>query len=226
VPSDDRADAVDASPVSKQRTARSPRRRRPKGEHTETLFRDAARVVFARDGYLKSRIEDIAAEAGRSPGSFYNYFDSKEDLLAVLAEDFHTHNRAALAVLRKSGVPADEFLRGAIATWISNYRAHIAEMAGVFQASMVEDDFRQLWSSIRAEAIGMIAGGVTRAQSEGKCPGLDPLLAASALSSMLEHFCYVWFHQGGDRIGVEFDERRAVDTLAALWYHAVYWDPA
>ena len=208
------------------RAAREPLNRRPKGKRTEVLFRDAARVVFARDGYLKARIEDIAAEAGRSPGSFYNYFDSKEDLLAALAEDFHSHNRAAIAELGRSKLPADQFFKAAIASWISNYRLQAAAMSGVFQASMVEDGFRTLWASIRSEAIGMIAGGIVRAQSEGKCPDLDPLLAGSALSSMLEHFCYVWFHQGGDEIDIEFDETLAVETLASLWYHAIYWDPA
>lgn len=202
---------------------REPRRRRPKGERTEVLFRDAARVVFTRDGYLKARIEDIAAEAGRSPGSFYNYFDSKEDLLAGLAEEFHLSNRAALSEIRRSGAQPKEFLHQAIGLWVANYREQVAAMSGVFQASMVEDGFRQLWASIRAEAIGMIAGLIRRAQRDGHAPGVDPLIAGSALSSMLEHFCYVWYHQGGDDIAVEFDERRAVDTLTELWYHAIYW---
>jgi AcrR family transcriptional regulator len=204
---------------------RDPRRRRPKGEATEILFRDAARVVFARDGYLKARIEDIAAQAGRSPGSFYNYFDSKEELLAALAEDFHEGNRAALSDLRKSGAPPDQFLRAAIALWIANYRDQTAAMSGVFQASMVEEEFRQMWTSIRDEAVGMIASMIARAQAEGKCPGLDPALAGSALSSMLEHSCYVWFHQGADGTWTEAQVERAVDTMSTMWYHAIYWEP-
>ena len=46
-------------------------------------------MVFARDGYLNAKISDIAAEAGRSPASFYNYYDTKADLLIALAEEFH-----------------------------------------------------------------------------------------------------------------------------------------
>ena len=46
-------------------------------------------TVFARDGYLNARISDIAAEAGKSVASFYNYYDTKADLLIALAEDFH-----------------------------------------------------------------------------------------------------------------------------------------
>ena len=37
-----------------------------KGRQTDEAFRDAARLVFARDGYLNAKISDIAAAAGRS----------------------------------------------------------------------------------------------------------------------------------------------------------------
>src|SRR5699024_5724804 len=47
----------------------------------------AARVVFERDGYLDARLIDITTEAGVSAGSFYTYFDGKEEIFAaVLAE--------------------------------------------------------------------------------------------------------------------------------------------
>ena len=39
----------------------------PKGRATDEAFREAARVVFARDGYLNAKIGDIAAEAGGPP---------------------------------------------------------------------------------------------------------------------------------------------------------------
>lgn len=204
-----------------ERTA--PRRQRPKGQETELLFREAARTVFARDGYLNARIEDIAAAAGRSPASFYNYFDSKEQVLAALAEDFHQSNRAAITDIEATHASDREFLRAAIALWVAHYRERLAEMSGVFQASMVQDGFRSLWSAIRADAIRMIASRIRRAQQQGFCPGGDALLMGSALSSMLEHFCFVWCYHGGDDIDVAFDEERAIDMLTDVWYHAIYW---
>ncbi len=60
-----------------------------KGRQTDVAFREAARAVFAREGYLNAKISDIAAEAGRSVASFYNYYDTKADLLIALAEEFH-----------------------------------------------------------------------------------------------------------------------------------------
>ena len=39
---------------------------------------------------------------------------------------------------------------------------------------------------------------------------------------MLEHFCYIWIGQGGEK-GVPFDPGRALDALATIWIKAVYW---
>ena len=35
-----------------------------KGQATDEAFKDAARLVFARDGYLNAKISDIAEAAG------------------------------------------------------------------------------------------------------------------------------------------------------------------
>jgi AcrR family transcriptional regulator len=47
---------------------------------------DSALHVFVRDGFEASRIEDIAAEAGRSRGSFYLYFANKADAFLALRD--------------------------------------------------------------------------------------------------------------------------------------------
>jgi AcrR family transcriptional regulator len=201
----------------------SARPRRAKGERTEEQFRAAARRVFARDGYLVAKVEDIAAEAGKSPGSFYNYFESKNALLASIAKDFHVRTRTAIAELRNPSRSPEESLRSAIGLWVRNYRDRVGEMSGVFQASMVDPVFNEMWRAIRADAVAFIARDIRRAQKDGYAPGLNPVVAASALSSMLEHHCYVWLAQGGDDPSQPFDEEAAVDTLSALWYHAVYW---
>jgi AcrR family transcriptional regulator len=55
-----------------------------KSERTRTELLRAAEVVFARDGFEASRIEDIAAEAGRSRGAFYANFANKTEVFLAL----------------------------------------------------------------------------------------------------------------------------------------------
>jgi AcrR family transcriptional regulator len=48
---------------------------------------EAARRIFARDGFEMTRIEDIAAAAGKTRGAFYANFRDKEDVFFALFEE-------------------------------------------------------------------------------------------------------------------------------------------
>lgn len=47
---------------------------------------EAAELCFARTGFHRTTMHDICKEAGISPGALYVYFDSKEALIAGIAE--------------------------------------------------------------------------------------------------------------------------------------------
>jgi AcrR family transcriptional regulator len=55
-----------------------------KSERTRADLLSAAEIIFARDGFEASRIEDIAAEAGRSRGAFYANFANKTEVFLAL----------------------------------------------------------------------------------------------------------------------------------------------
>jgi TetR/AcrR family transcriptional regulator, cholesterol catabolism regulator len=64
------------------------------------LILDAARKLFAEKGYWETRLEDIAAFAGFSKASLYNYYLDKESIFLSLAinenEEFLEKIRAVL----------------------------------------------------------------------------------------------------------------------------------
>lgn len=57
-----------------------------KTETTRRKLLSAALRVFARDGFERSRLADIAKEAGHTRGAFYANFATKEDLFIALLE--------------------------------------------------------------------------------------------------------------------------------------------
>lgn len=141
------------SPAAADRPAKATR----KGRETDRAFRDAARAVFAREGYFNAKISDIAAEAGKSVASFYNYYETKADLLIALAEEFD-EEATALAVLPfRRGLSPEAALRESVAAFWTTYSRRRGELIGVFQASMLEEEFRDRWLTIRAGAIERIA---------------------------------------------------------------------
>jgi AcrR family transcriptional regulator len=197
-----------------------------KGRATRQAFIDAARRVFARNGYLRARITDIADEAGKSVAAFYNYFDNKAQLLAELALDFNTELQQLVVAPYRAGLSSPEALREALAAFWFHYKNRLPDIVAIFQASMVDEEFAARWQEIRASGVSMIAAGVRRAQSEGYCDTLNPDLAASALTAMLEYFSYVWLFQGGEVKSITLSDDLAIDTLWQLWSHAVYWNEA
>jgi len=63
-----------------------PTKHQQRTEATRRALLQAARRIFARDGFEASRIEDIVAATGRTRGAFYAHFRSKEDLFFALLE--------------------------------------------------------------------------------------------------------------------------------------------
>ena len=113
-----------------------------KDRQTDAAFRDAARLVFARDGYLNAKISDIAAAAGRSVAPFYNYYDTKADLLIALAEEFAAEATQLAVLPYRVGLAGEDALREAIAGFWRTYARRRGELMGIFQAAMIEGRFR------------------------------------------------------------------------------------
>ncbi len=85
--------------------AMAPRSR--KGAETRARLLEAAKRVFEEKGFLDARISDISERAGLSHGSFYHYFDSKEQIFREIAEAARANARrsppAAAARVTGSG---------------------------------------------------------------------------------------------------------------------------
>ncbi len=56
-------------------------------EQRRRQLTDCARMLFSRQGYYATSVEDVIREAGVSRGTFYNYFDSKRVLFAEVLEE-------------------------------------------------------------------------------------------------------------------------------------------
>jgi AcrR family transcriptional regulator len=65
-----------------------PRRRQARGERRIAQLLEAAGEVFVESGYSATTTNAIAARAGVSPGSLYQYFPNKDAIAAALAESY------------------------------------------------------------------------------------------------------------------------------------------
>ena len=73
----------------------TPPRRQARGERRIIDLLSAAEAVFAEHGFEKANTNIIAARAGVSPGSLYQFFPSKDAMAEALAEAFRAEVEAA-----------------------------------------------------------------------------------------------------------------------------------
>jgi AcrR family transcriptional regulator len=200
----------------------SPREQLPtlRGRQTQAAIDAAARTVIARKGFLAATISDIAAEAGRSTASFYNYYDSKESMVREWVQRFLADATDSARTAGKTDLTNRERAHQAAATYWYTYRNKLPEIISVSQLAMVSDDFAGYWNELCALPIALIAAMVKRAQNDGYSTNDDPELTALALVSMLNQFCY--YQLSGDGKADAVDDDACIDTLANVVYRTIY----
>jgi AcrR family transcriptional regulator len=61
----------------------------PKGRKTRVKILDTAWYVVAQHSLVGMRVGDVAIEAALSLGTFYRYFENKDDMFSHLIANFH-----------------------------------------------------------------------------------------------------------------------------------------
>jgi AcrR family transcriptional regulator len=89
------------------------RTQRQRTEATTGQLLDAARRLFAGDGYNATSLEDVVAAAGVTKGALYHHFASKRDLFrAVFENEQHSIARVCHDAYRRKRDPWDGFHAG------------------------------------------------------------------------------------------------------------------
>lgn len=79
-----------------------------------TAILDAAREVFGELGYEPCTVRDIIRRTGLAAGTFYNYFKSKDEVFAALADDGARRFAPILKALRNQNADFEGFVRAAL----------------------------------------------------------------------------------------------------------------
>jgi AcrR family transcriptional regulator len=187
---------------------------------TRARLLDAARQVFERDGFLTARISDIAATAGLSQGSFYHYFDSKEQVFREVAEA--QERRLTAAPDQGSDAPRDDSPRGVIGRanrrYLERYRDAADLMGVIEQVSRYDPQVSRARISTQQHFAERAERSIRRLQREGLADKkVDAAFAADALGAMVARFAEMWLVQGYR----QYDFDAAVEQLTRLWANAL-----
>ncbi|HTX48454.1 MAG TPA: TetR/AcrR family transcriptional regulator [Caulobacteraceae bacterium] len=89
------------------------KREQTKLANRQTIL-DAARAAFREIGFETATVRDIIRRTGLSVGAFYNYYRSKEEVIAALADDGARRFRPILHAEYLKATDFESYLRGAV----------------------------------------------------------------------------------------------------------------
>lgn len=163
-------------------------RRKDLAENRRACILNAARCVFARQGYSETLVDDIAGQAGIAKGTIYLYFKSKEEIfLAVLIEDARK-----LEELTRARIEAADGWQAKLKAYVDtrldyleshedSLRIYIAEIRGMMVRGMRMPS--DLFHVIR-ESEGHLAQVFAAAIAKHEVRPVNPELAALTLSDL------------------------------------------
>jgi len=151
---------------------------------------DAAMICFSRKGFRQTTMQNVATEAGITPGAIYTYFKSKEDIIELAAQERRQSRIARFETASLSG--------GAVATLEQILKSFYQELerknptsesrirpqiwADALSNDRIKDILKSSWSDI----ILRNAEVIQRGQEAGE---INPTLSNEAVA--LSILCFI-----------------------------------
>lgn len=190
-----------------------------KGHRSRDGLVDAARKVFAREGFQSARITDIAEAAGVAHGTFYTYFDSKTEIFLALLhrlEDELRYGPAGKEAIMHSDDLITQIYQ-ANHRYLESYLANKEMMVVWEQAATLQPEVAQLRDEATSRFVQRIEEAIVRMKASDQIDAaLVPHYAAHALTGMVSRFAYSWVLRGEP---FKLDE--ASNQLSRLWTNAL-----
>jgi AcrR family transcriptional regulator len=173
-----------------QRSAKTPRRKpsQARSQRSVDAIVEASAQVLERHGYHSATTNRIAARAGVSVGTLYQYFDNKDQIFDLLIEREAASYLAALETsLAGPEVPHRQALRQLLEAAYAHHRLVLG--VRLVMRNLPSTAYGQRSRLIRQEMHRLV---VRFLQMRGPLPGLDDLsLAADVFIAQCEGLTYL-----------------------------------
>lgn len=153
---------------------------------------DAAVKVFARNGFHRARVGDIAEEAGVAYGLVYHYFSSKEALLETIFRDTWTQMLARVREVEGSRADASEQVRQVTALLLRTWRRD-PDLVRVLVREVTRSPHVQQEIEEITEGMKALERIIERGQETGEFRSqIDPRLGAVVFYGALDEILTGW----------------------------------
>ncbi|WP_435220336.1 TetR/AcrR family transcriptional regulator [Streptomyces sp. Tue6028] len=188
-----------------------------RGRRTRDALVLAGREVLEQQGWSVFSPEAVAQAAGVSYGTFYTYFESRDDLLRHIVRSVAGEMFASSLVSPDTADDPYTKLVESNRLYLRAWDKASKVLRLVDQGAAADETMRQMVLEIREFYVSRATRGLRRLQDEGLAnPNLDTRLTALALGSMVEQVAHA-----RSSMEEQFDEDTVVDHLSRLWAAAI-----
>ena len=156
----------------------------------------AAIVAFARLGFGKTRMDDIAREAGLSKGTLYLYFKSKDEIITAVVNQFFSEEMDGIADLLAAPIPTSEKLSMLILQMMADTEGQLGQYLPVwlefYALAARESAFRDMMLQYMNQFIDLFTALIQRGIDDGEFRPVDARDTAVAMVAQLEGIILLW----------------------------------
>ena len=190
-----------------------------RGARTRAALVKAARGLFEKNGFLDTNVGDIARKARVAHGTFYTYFNSKEEIFTEVVEsllaDFQRIAAEEPTVSDHGSI--SERIERANRGYIKGYAANARMMAVLEQVATFNPRLAEVRRATRRFWVDRSTEAIARWQERGLVDArIDARYAASSLGSMVDRSTYIWIV-----LGEPYELDKAVEQLTRLYCNAL-----
>jgi AcrR family transcriptional regulator len=184
----------------------------------------AAERVFSDKGFFSTRITDITTAAGVSAGSFYTYFESKEEILGAVMDTYRVGDHPPTSSApTTSADDVERWLRASLDTAVERFADNARIWRAVQQAALGTEQIRARVRDQQDEIVALVALGVAPLIDGGLAQPRTPAdFVARALVAMTEESLFQWYLVQSEPLAHDV----AVDRLVWAWLRLLRLAPA
>jgi AcrR family transcriptional regulator len=194
--------------------------RSSKAIRTRERLVEAAKEIFEERGFLEARISDIAKRAGQAHGSFYYYFDSKEEVFREVAAAIDQRLFAPLddVILAQTQLAPRQRIREAMRRHFESYRKEARIMGLIEHVSRYDPEVNAMRLARHERYTERVAETIRQLQRAKLAdPKLDPMVAAAALGALTYRFAEMWLVHGA----IDCTHEHAIEQLSRIFENAL-----
>lgn len=169
-----------------------------KGRKKMDQIAKAAAQVFNKVGYLEATLDDIAAAVKMSKGALYHYFDSKDDILFFILDNYMDLVLEHLEPVLLELDPGEPKIRYIIERHLMLYARYKAESKTLLHDSnCLPPQYRKRINSKEREYLRLVKNAIAEVTSDKGEMKKEEITALAFLLFGMCNWCYNWYDPHG-----------------------------